>query len=62
MSSLYEGGPVGQVMVCCVVGSWRWRWLRGSSSAHLSIASWREDRAGWEARSASRDERNEEEP
>jgi hypothetical protein len=50
---LYEGGPVGQVTVCCGVGSW---WSRGmwvSSSAHLSIASWWEDKAGWEARSGS---------
>src|SRR5215207_6892022 len=49
---LYEEGRCGQVTA--VVGwSWRACGLVVSTWAHLSIASWWEDKAGWEARSGS---------
>jgi hypothetical protein len=51
--SLYEGGRACQVGGGSVAWSWCSWGFRVSSWAHLSIASYGEDKAGWEARSGS---------
>src|SRR6266508_2577832 len=50
---LYEGGPGVKWWFPAIAQSGRSRRVRSASSAHLSIASSREDQAGWEARSGS---------
>src|SRR6266508_2805919 len=50
---LYEGGPGVKWVGPAIAQSGRSRRVRSASSAHLSIASSREDQAGWEARSGS---------